>query len=183
MPFTWITRSSGRRPPSWNTLLLRCACAAGILAVAGGLAGCGEPSADGAGQATRPRIVVADPSLPADARTSPTDDPAVALSTDAPNLATSPARPLHALAHPTPVPTMRVRGPRPSDLPKPPPRATGVTSPSASDPYPAARAKGAAAVCADGHWSYSTNRASACATHGGAHWWTGNLGAAGPGGY
>jgi serine/threonine-protein kinase len=184
MPFTSITRSSGRRPPSrWSALLVRSACGAGILAVAGGLAGCGEPSADGAGQATRPRIVVADTSLSADAGTAPAAGPAVAVSTDAANAATTPSRPLHAPAHPTPVPTMRVRGPRPSDLPKPPPRSTGVTSPSASDPYPSARVKGATAVCADGSWSYTADRAGACATRGGVHWWTGNLGATGPGGH
>jgi hypothetical protein len=184
MPFTSITRRSGRRPPSrWSTLLVRSACGAGILAVAGGLAGCGEPSAEGAGLAVRPRIVVADPSLVADAGTSATADPAVAFSTDAANPATTPARPVHALAHPTPAPTMRVRGPRPSDLPKPPPRSAGLTSPSASDPYPSARVKGATAVCGDGSWSRATNRAGACATRGGVHWWTGNLGAAGPGGH
>jgi hypothetical protein len=122
--------------------------------------------------------VVADPSLSADASTSPTAGPAVAFSTEAANPATIPGRPLHALAHPTPV---RVRGP--SDLPKPPPRSTGVTSPSASDPYSAARVKGATAVCADGSWSRATNRAGACVARGGVHRWTGNLGAAGPGGH
>jgi hypothetical protein len=49
------------------------------------------------------------------------------------------------------------------------------------DPYAAATAAGASAVCADGTWSYSQHRSGTCSSHGGVHWWTGNLGAAGPG--
>jgi hypothetical protein len=48
-------------------------------------------------------------------------------------------------------------------------------------PYPAATAAGATAVCADGTWSYSQSRSGTCSHHGGVHWWTGNLGPAGPG--
>jgi hypothetical protein len=36
-------------------------------------------------------------------------------------------------------------------------------------------------VCADGTWSFSQTRSGTCSHHGGVHWWTGNLGAAGPG--
>jgi hypothetical protein len=49
------------------------------------------------------------------------------------------------------------------------------------DPYAAATAAGASAVCADGTWSYSKNRSGTCSSHGGVHWWTGNLGPPGPG--
>jgi hypothetical protein len=38
-------------------------------------------------------------------------------------------------------------------------------------------------VCADGTWSFSKNRSGTCSSHGGVHWWTGNLGPAGPGGH
>ena len=44
-------------------------------------------------------------------------------------------------------------------------------------------AAGATAVCADGSWSFSAHRSGTCSHHGGVHWWTGNLGAAGPGGH
>jgi serine/threonine-protein kinase len=52
---------------------------------------------------------------------------------------------------------------------------------AATDPYPAATAAGATAVCADGSWSFSKSRSGTCSQHGGVHWWTGNLGPAGPG--
>lgn len=54
---------------------------------------------------------------------------------------------------------------------------------AANDPNAAARAAGATAVCADGTWSFSQNRSGTCSHHGGVHWWTGNLGPAGPGGH
>ena len=50
-----------------------------------------------------------------------------------------------------------------------------------ANPYAAATAAGASAVCADGTWSYSQHRSGTCSSHGGVHWWTGNLGAARPG--
>jgi serine/threonine-protein kinase len=50
-----------------------------------------------------------------------------------------------------------------------------------ADPYAAAKAAGASAVCADGTWSFSKTRSGTCSHHGGVHWWTGNLGPAGPG--
>jgi hypothetical protein len=31
--------------------------------------------------------------------------------------------------------------------------------------------------------SYTKSRAGTCSGHGGVHWWTGNVGAAGPGGH
>lgn len=52
---------------------------------------------------------------------------------------------------------------------------------AATDPYPAATAAGATAVCADGTYSYSAHRSGTCSGHGGVHWWTGKVGAAGPG--
>lgn len=50
-----------------------------------------------------------------------------------------------------------------------------------ADPYAAATAAGASAVCHDRTWSYSKHRSGTCSSHGGVHWWTGNLGPAGPG--
>jgi serine/threonine protein kinase, bacterial len=88
------------------------------------------------------------------------------------NPATSPATATTAAAaSPTPVLAIVV---------KPSPVAAPVVAPPA-DPYAAPTAAGASAVCADGTWSYSKNRSGTCSSHGGVHWWTGNLGAAGPG--
>ncbi len=69
--------------------------------------------------------------------------------------------------------------------------ALGLTLPTIAPPKPmsfadtvaAAKADGATAICADGTWSYSAHRSGTCSHHGGVHWWTGNLGAAGPGGH
>jgi serine/threonine-protein kinase len=61
------------------------------------------------------------------------------------------------------------------------PPVSEPAAPVAKDPYAAAKAAGATAVCADGTWSYSKNRSGTCSHHGGVHWWTGNLGPAGPG--
>jgi hypothetical protein len=63
----------------------------------------------------------------------------------------------------------------------PPVVAPPVVAPPPADPYAAATAARATAVCADGTWSYSQHRSGTCSGHGGVHWWTGNLGAAGPG--
>jgi len=65
-----------------------------------------------------------------------------------------------------PTPTEAAAAPQPAEL---------------ADPYPAAKAAGASAVCHDGTWSYSQHRSGTCSSHGGVHWWTGNLGPAGPG--
>jgi serine/threonine-protein kinase len=87
-------------------------------------------------------------------------------------------------ASPTPSPRA---SPSPSPTPRPSPVAVAtaapapVVAPAPQDPYAAATAAGASAVCADGTWSYSKTRSGTCSSHGGVHWWTGNLGAAGPG--
>jgi hypothetical protein len=78
-----------------------------------------------------------------------------------------------------PAPTS-VRSPTPS--PAAPAVAAPVAAPAAAqEPYAAAKAAGATAVCADGTLSFSQNRSGTCSHHGGVHWWTGNLGPAGPG--
>jgi hypothetical protein len=72
--------------------------------------------------------------------------------------------------------------PSPSPSPAPSIEAPAPPAPPASnDPYPAATKAGATAVCADGSWSFSKTRSGTCSGHGGVHWWTGNLGPAGPG--
>lgn len=65
--------------------------------------------------------------------------------------------------------------------PSPTPVVVAPVAQPPADPYAAATAAGASAVCADGSWSYSKNRSGTCSSHGGVHWWTGNLGPAGPG--
>ena len=86
-------------------------------------------------------------------------------------VATSTAGPV---ATPPPAPTVR-------------PTAHAVTpkpvapKPTATDADAAAKAAGATAICADGTLSFSKTRSGACSQHGGVHWWTGNVGAAGPG--
>lgn len=62
-----------------------------------------------------------------------------------------------------------------------PPAPVGGGGGTSNDPYADAKAAGATAVCADGTWSFSQNRSGTCSHHGGVHWWTGNLGPAGPG--
>jgi serine/threonine-protein kinase len=86
----------------------------------------------------------------------------------------------------SPTPVAQVVKPTPKPKPKPKPVAKPVPKPvpkpkPATDPYAAATASGATAVCADGTWSFSQNRSGTCSHHGGVHWWTGNLGAPGPG--
>jgi len=78
--------------------------------------------------------------------------------------------------------------PMPSPTPSPSPKAVATSAPPPpaptpppQDPYAAATAAGATAVCADGTWSFSKTRSGTCSGHGGVHWWTGNLGPAGPG--
>jgi serine/threonine-protein kinase len=61
------------------------------------------------------------------------------------------------------------------------PVAPPPAAPPPADPYAQAKAAGATAVCADGSWSYSKTRSGTCSSHGGVHWWTGNVGAPGPG--
>jgi hypothetical protein len=85
---------------------------------------------------------------------------------------------------PSPSPTSTPR-PAPTAAPTAPPTPVPVqpAPPPAVDTYAAATAAGATAVCADGSWSFSQNRSGTCSHHGGVHWWTGNLGPAGPGGH
>src|SRR6266849_2184856 len=45
--------------------------------------------------------------------------------------------------------------------------ATVPVAVTPQDPYAAATAAGASAVCADGTWSYSKTRSGTCSTHGG----------------
>ena len=73
--------------------------------------------------------------------------------------------------------------PAPTDAPSEPavtPKPV-APEPTPTDAEAAAKAAGATAICADGTWSYSPTRSGTCSGHGGVHWWTGNVGAAGPG--
>jgi serine/threonine-protein kinase len=99
-----------------------------------------------------------------------------------------------ATAAPQSSPTSAVPPAQPKQSPSPSPRAQITPSPKPKPvvaptpkpvpgPYAAAKAAGATAVCADGTWSYSQHRSGTCSHHGGVHWWTGNLGAPGPGGH
>lgn len=74
-----------------------------------------------------------------------------------------------------------------TEAPTAPPTAPPATAPPPAAPvtsgfdHNAAKAAGASAICGDGTWSYSAHRSGTCSSHGGVNWWTGNLGAAGPG--
>jgi hypothetical protein len=97
----------------------------------------------------------------------------------------SPASYYNAASSPAAASSTAVVSPVVVAVVKPSPVATPVVvapvvNPPAN-PYAAATAAGATAVCADGTWSYSQHRSGTCSSHGGVHWWTGNLGAAGPG--
>jgi hypothetical protein len=99
-----------------------------------------------------------------------------------PSSVSHPASP-SAQASPSPSPVAK---PAPSPSPTPPLAVATVApapvvAPPPPDPYAAATAAGASAVCADGTWSFSKTRSGTCSHHGGVHWWTGNLGPAGPG--
>jgi hypothetical protein len=83
---------------------------------------------------------------------------------------------------PTPPPPPRATAPPPAPVAPPPAPVAPAPAPAAPNgPYSDATAAGATAVCADGSWSYSQHRSGTCSHHGGVHWWTGNLGPAGPG--
>ena len=99
--------------------------------------------------------------------------PSIAVQSPSP----SPSR----VPSPTPTPSPSAAAtlaPAPVPAPAPPPPPPPAP---AQDPYAAATAAGASAVCADATWSYSKTRSGTCSHHGGVHWWTGNLGPAGPG--
>ena len=98
--------------------------------------------------------------------------------------ATAPSESARPLASPTVSPTHPPSpppSPTPTLAPAPTPVAAATSAPAPADPYAAAKAAGASAVCADGTWSFSKTRSGTCSGHGGVHWWTGNLGPAGPG--
>jgi hypothetical protein len=59
--------------------------------------------------------------------------------------------------------------------------APPASAPAALDPHAVAYNAGATAICADGSYSFSANRSGTCSQHGGVHWWTGRVGAPGPG--
>jgi hypothetical protein len=88
------------------------------------------------------------------------------------------------LSSATPAPTLTAT-PAPIAELTPTPTSTEppTAKPTAYDPIAAAKAAGATAICADGTWSYSATRTGTCSKHGGVHWWTGNVGPAGPGGH
>jgi hypothetical protein len=79
---------------------------------------------------------------------------------------------------PTVVPATAEPTQRATQLPATQPPAP---APAATDPYAYAKEKGATAVCADRTLSFSKTRSGTCSEHGGVHWWTGLVGAEGPG--
>jgi hypothetical protein len=82
------------------------------------------------------------------------------------------------VATPTVAPATAAPTTRATQLPATQPPAP---APAGTDPYAYAKEKGATAVCADGSLSFSKTRSGACSGHGGVHWWTGLVGAEGPG--
>jgi serine/threonine-protein kinase len=104
---------------------------------------------------------------------TPTGHEAALVSSPSPAAKHSPTQSSSPLPSPSPSPS-----PRAVATSAPPPPAP---APPPADPYAAATAAGATAVCADGSWSFSKTRSGTCSGHGGVHWWTGNLGPAGPG--
>ena len=116
-----------------------------------------------------------------------TATPIEALVTPMPAVTAAPS-PKRATPAPTPTPKPVVTPapvvtPKPVVTPAPPvvtPAPQAVATP-VPDPYAEAKAAGAIAVCADGSYSFSTTRQGACSQHGGVHWWTGLVGAEGPG--
>jgi hypothetical protein len=137
-----------------------------LMIVVGLLAACGD-------QATTPPQSGA--SAPAAVVASALASTPLAVSTLTPSATKKPTP--KATPKATPRPTAR---PTARPTPRPTPRVT-PTPTGPYDPYPAATKAGATAVCADGTLSYSANRSGTCSHHGGVHWWTGNLGPAGPG--
>ena len=122
-------------------------------------------------ETSRPRVAsTATPKYVAESTPVPASKP-TATPTPSPSPTATPT------AVPTTVPTAV-----PTALPvAAPPAAVPAPPAPPADPYAAATKAGASAVCADGTWSFSKNRSGTCSSHGGVHWWTGNLGPAGPG--
>jgi len=101
-----------------------------------------------------------------------TDTPAAA--TDSPAAVGGDATAPAATSQPnTPAPT--------SQVPAAAPAPNGAVPPTSGFDHAAAQQAGASAICNDGWWSISQHRSGTCSSHDGVNWWTGNLGAAGPG--
>ena len=176
MPSPWIRRVPGfRSGQRWKQIVAATAYGTGALTLIGAVGG-GTPSSTG-----QPTAQVATTPSPTIAG-SPT--PAFVVATPvAPSPTPTPPPPTVA---PTPVPTPVRPTPVPTRVPTPvaaaPVSGLGANAASrSSDPDAAAAAAGASAVCADGTYSFSQHRSGTCSHHGGVHWWTGNLGPAGPG--
>jgi hypothetical protein len=92
-------------------------------------------------------------------------------------------------AEPSPSASTAPAAAPPAVQPVPTPKKSAApVPPTATDPYaaqkaqdPALRAQGISAICADGTYSSSASRSGTCSHHGGVHWWTGLVGAEGPG--
>jgi Protein of unknown function (DUF3761) len=169
MQSTWMRRAPGSWcGQRWQRMVTVTACGAAALTLTG-ITGCGPQP--GTAQPTAQVTTTTSsevPSSPAPTSIVATPEPTM-IATPAPTPVLTPA--------PTPVPT-RV----PTPVPVPPGSgAGGNAAPGPSDPYAQAKAEGASAVCADGTDSFSQHRSGTCSHHGGVHWWTGNLGPAGPG--
>jgi hypothetical protein len=160
-----IRRIPGFRSGTWKRVVASTAYGVTALMVAGGIAGCA-----GGGDTGN-----ANPPLTQATATAQPEESAAAtqlIPTPAPTMTPAPT------PVPTPRPTPAPARPAPTEAPPPP---APVQVPASSDPYAAATAAGASAVCADGSYSFSAHRSGTCSSHGGVHWWTGNLGPAGPG--
>jgi hypothetical protein len=105
-------------------------------------------------------------------------------TTSSPTAVISPFPTQTALPIPTASPTASPTAPTATPTATPSPTKEPATpKPAPADPYADAKAAGATAICHDGTWSFSAHRSGTCSKHGGVHWWTGNLGPAGPGGH
>jgi Protein of unknown function (DUF3761) len=136
-----------------------------------------QPPASPSDSSSPSAATTAPPKSVAESKPAPTSKP-TAIPQPSPSASpTSKPTPVPTAA-PTAVPTALPPAAPPAAVPAPP--APPAPAPPA-DPYAAATAAGASAVCADGTWSFSANRSGTCSHHGGVHWWTGNLGPAGPG--
>jgi outer membrane biosynthesis protein TonB len=109
--------------------------------------------------------------------------PATLITTPTPEMTEAPTPELTPEPTTTPTPTP---APTPTLAPTPTPAPTEppvTEAPAQVDPYAAAKAAGATAVCADGTLSFSKTRSGTCSGHKGVHWWTGLVGEEGPGGH
>lgn len=187
LPAPWYRRIPGyRSDTAWKitvaTLAYVAVAVSPLLVVLVVVAAILSPASSGRTalhHSNQPEVAVVAPSP----NPTPTHAAPSAKSSPSPSPSPSPTPPKPS---PTPTPT-----PSPSPSPSPAPVLSPIPPvappppppppPPAPDPYAAATAAGATAVCADGTWSYSQHRSGTCSGHGGVHWWTGNLGPAGPG--